>query len=66
VSHRRFCDRCDAQVEDTGVPHVDFLAESDEQQGGTITEDWDLCAKCASLFNLFMGGAKLQGEGQER
>jgi hypothetical protein len=64
MSTKRFCDRCDSQIEDSGVPHVDLLAESDEQANGTITEDWDLCARCASLFQLFMGGAKLTGEGE--
>jgi len=64
MSTKRFCDRCDARLEDSGVPHVDLIAESDEEASGPITEDWDLCATCASLFQLFMGGAKLTGEGE--
>jgi len=51
---RRFCDRCDAEIEDAGVPHVDLIAASDEDGCGTITADWDLCPACANAFDVFM------------
>lgn len=64
MSTRRFCDRCDAQIEDANVPRVDLIGASDEDGCGDITGKWDLCATCASLFDKFMDGGKLEGEGQ--
>jgi hypothetical protein len=65
---RRFCDRHanrgeTVEINMEGVPHVDLIPESDEDAGGNITDDWDLCDTCASLFRRFMDGVKLEGEG---
>ncbi len=66
---RRFCDRHagrgeSVEIQMTHVPNVQIVADGNEDGDGTVTDAWDLCETCHSLFQRFMDGRKLEGEGQ--
>lgn len=66
---RRFCDRHanrgeSVEIEMTDVPQVQIVPKGNQDGDGEVTDSWDLCETCASLFQRFMDGGKLEGEGQ--
>ena len=53
---KRFCDRCDVEVDDDAWQRVDVLERPDEDGAGAIDFNFDLCETCADALHEFMRG----------
>lgn len=57
---RQYCNRCNADVTNKKSAALYLIDDADENGGGTITGEWDLCPSCARTFRVFLNGAAIK------
>lgn len=51
---RQFCDRCAAEITGKKSGSISGVEDADDNGGGTVTHDFDVCTACYRAFMKWM------------